>query len=914
MYKIIDPLNSESHMQRKEERSNAMRKRFGKLVKVMGIFLVGLALIHCNTLASEPPSSVNFNDGGNQSSSGAYYTFSYQLHRMGYDAVTETAEYRIGEYFTISGGGIPVYTDRVFLTNKNVTKQYVGDFSNKNGYHTSGTYTRDQWFYMNLVPGANTIIIEGQFSGNDSGDASYVINIPRMGHDPIVHGVNGTWIVGEVSSGKRTWESVYSDGAAGSSEGNKKPTSTGFTYTDVDEQPTPVGAYGSSKLSQTSHIDWIKNAAGNDVSFADLDKAGTYTLRSCVEDSAGNEACGTRKITVEQKKYSIKYNKNDTKASGTMANSTHTYDIAKKLTANAFLKTGYRFNKWNTKADGTGTAYTNEQSVKNLSSINGATVNLYAQWIPNTYTVKYHSNEGLGTMANSTHTYDAAKKLSKNVFTRNGWKFVGWNTKANGTGTRYTNEQSVKNLTSTHGATVNLYAQWNQAPTLSVKDHTYYDCEITQQQWLDSLRLKGTTAQDREDGNITSKIKVKSDIVEVDKPGVYLIVYEVTDSVGQTEVKSAKVTILYNHPPVITATSKVYHENELTAEEWQEEVMKDISAFDQEDGNVTDKIEVIKDSVKPSVPGCYEVTYKVTDSLGKTTQKTIDVTILENWEPVLQIFASNHRFIEGEYTQLQWENEIRRIGVSAHDKEDADLTDQVIVKKDTTNPLKHGIYEVTYKVTDRWGKSAEKIVKVIVEPNLPPEIFAHDKYFYVSDPITNEDLLKNVTAMDDREGDISADVEIISSTIEVGTVGDYEVTYHVSDHFGKTTEKTVKVHIRNDGSIPIPPKPPIPEDPDTLLLWNGRQLAHLTLTKEMEASLFDRNQAYKDVVFGVYAAEDIIYKGEIVLLKDSLVDIANVDETKQIHVTLYHKGKYYLKELKTNNRYQLDDNKYYFEF
>ena len=99
-----------------------------------------------------------------------------------------------------------------------------------------------------------------------------------------------------------------------------------------------------------------------------------------------------------------------------------------------------------------------------------------------------------------------------------------------------------------------------------------------------------------------------------------------------------------------------------TLEEWQTEIMKEVFADDQEDGDVTDKIKVIKDSVDPSTPGCYEVTYEVTDSLGKTRQKTIDVTILENWKPVLQIFASSHRFIEGEYTPSQWEDEIRMIG------------------------------------------------------------------------------------------------------------------------------------------------------------------------------------------------------------------------------------------------------------
>lgn len=71
-----------------------------------------------------------------------------------------------------------------------------------------------------------------------------------------------------------------------------------------------------------------------------------------------------------------------------------TYDVAKNLTTNGFAKTGHYFNGWNTKADGTGTSYTNKQSVKNLTTTNGATITLYAQWVPYKLDVYYNANGG----------------------------------------------------------------------------------------------------------------------------------------------------------------------------------------------------------------------------------------------------------------------------------------------------------------------------------------------------------------------------------------------------------------------------------------------------------------------------------------------------------------------------------------
>ena len=99
------------------------------------------------------------------------------------------------------------------------------------------------------------------------------------------------------------------------------------------------------------------------------------------------------------------------------------------------------------------------------------TVDLYPELIANTYTVKYNGNgENSGTTPSSSHTYDTAKNLTANGYVKNGYQFVGWNTQANGSGTSYSDKQSVKNLTATNGGTVTLYAQWKPY-TLTIRYH-----------------------------------------------------------------------------------------------------------------------------------------------------------------------------------------------------------------------------------------------------------------------------------------------------------------------------------------------------------------------------------------------------------------------------------------------------------
>lgn len=89
-----------------------------------------------------------------------------------------------------------------------------------------------------------------------------------------------------------------------------------------------------------------------------------------------------------------------------------------------------------------------------------------------TYTVKYNANGGSGSMSNQTMTSGQNANLAGNTFTREHYKFKGWATSANG-GVVYQNGQSVTNLASSQGATVNLYAVWERSEVVL----TFYNGE-----------------------------------------------------------------------------------------------------------------------------------------------------------------------------------------------------------------------------------------------------------------------------------------------------------------------------------------------------------------------------------------------------------------------------------------------------
>ena len=176
--------------------------------------------------------------------------------------------------------------------------------------------------------------------------------------------------------------------------------------------------------------------------------------------------------------FTVAFDKNG--GTGTMASQTFTYNQAQTLTANTFTRTGYIFNGWNTKSDGSGNSYTDKQSI----TLTAAGLTLYAQWTANTYTVEFNANGGTGSMSNQSFTYGQSQSLTANAFTRTDYAFKNWNTKSDGTGTSYTDQQSVSNLTAENGATVTLYAQWTPIYTITwlangQSHHTQTDIEGT---------------------------------------------------------------------------------------------------------------------------------------------------------------------------------------------------------------------------------------------------------------------------------------------------------------------------------------------------------------------------------------------------------------------------------------------------
>ena len=192
---------------------------------------------------------------------------------------------------------------------------------------------------------------------------------------------------------------------------------------------------------------WNTKADGTGTSYKDQD---------LVKDLASAGAQATLYAQWKNRTYTIRYNGNG--GIGNMADQVVARGVEVSLSANVFTREHSDFIEWNTKSDGTGTSYSDKDEVTDLAEPNG-TVMLYAQWKAQTYTIRYDANGGSGSMADQIVSQGTSVNVAANQFSRDNYDFAGWNTDADGSGTSYAAGESVKDL-EVSGKTVTLYAQW----------------------------------------------------------------------------------------------------------------------------------------------------------------------------------------------------------------------------------------------------------------------------------------------------------------------------------------------------------------------------------------------------------------------------------------------------------------------
>ena len=185
---------------------------------------------------------------------------------------------------------------------------------------------------------------------------------------------------------------------------------------------------------------WNTKANGSGTSFDDLQSVLNLTSDDGVEINLFAQWIANV--------YTVSYEKNkpsnaSNEVFGVTDTSNHFYDTEKELTANGYTLLGWTFTGWNTNEDGTGESFENRHVVKNLTTENGGSITLYAQWTANKYTITYKANGGTGTDATQEVEYDSTFTTKPStIFNNVGYTFSCWSLSQTSILGSYTEEET----------------------------------------------------------------------------------------------------------------------------------------------------------------------------------------------------------------------------------------------------------------------------------------------------------------------------------------------------------------------------------------------------------------------------------------------------------------------------------------
>lgn len=204
--------------------------------------------------------------------------------------------------------------------------------------------------------------------------------------------------------------------------------------------------------------------------------------------------------------------------------------------------------------------------------------------------------------------------------------------------------------------------------------------------------LQGVTADDYQDGDLTTEIKVAGD-VDTSKPGDYELTYTVTDKNGTVTTLKRTVNVF--------ATASTLDVSKVPTE------LKVGDQFNP-NANVTavspygDVIVAVDGLVDTSKPGSYELTYTATDKFGQKTVKQVTINVVAD-KPTLDLSKVPTKLKAGDH----FDPKASVTAISSY----GDVTVDVKGSVDTSKP---GSYVLTYTVTDKFGQTTSQSLTVTV--------------------------------------------------------------------------------------------------------------------------------------------------------------------------------------------------------
>lgn len=216
--------------------------------------------------------------------------------------------------------------------------------------------------------------------------------------------------------------------------------------------------------------------------------------------------------------------------------------------------------------------------------------------------------------------------------------------------------------------------------------------------------LKGVTAYDEKDKDLTDKVVVES-ISKFIEPGLCKVTYAVCDSDNHVAVATRKIRYRgYTSPKIYLTDSLCY-----SVYEKRLNLADVIKAEDCIEGDISSDINILSEDYTSSIEGVFEIQATVTNSKGDTSTITIPLIVDDISSSAPEIELKEYLVYAKKNQKIDFESYI----VSAKDSRENDLTDEVTFETNI-DVSKEGTYTVHYSVTDEKDVEGITVLTVII--------------------------------------------------------------------------------------------------------------------------------------------------------------------------------------------------------
>ncbi len=218
--------------------------------------------------------------------------------------------------------------------------------------------------------------------------------------------------------------------------------------------------------------------------------------------------------------------------------------------------------------------------------------------------------------------------------------------------------------------------------------------------------LRGVTAFDGKDGDITDKIIVES-VSKFIQKGVSVVTYSVCDSDNHVATSTRKINFKDYKSP------RFYMKDSLILSSSENVMISDyIGAKDSLDGDISDNLIVTAEDFDDTSDGTYKISVQASNSKGDTIYLNLPVVVKKDWIEEVDINLKSYLIYVKKGRNINFMKYVK----STTDKSSGEPVDAYVSVKTNYKKDRPGVYSVNYIVKNYNGiVIGQSILMVVVE-------------------------------------------------------------------------------------------------------------------------------------------------------------------------------------------------------